>query len=90
MPAKWTGYREPECAEYRAKLAVAGFSDLRNSADYPFDLTDLRALDTTLASACLDYLNYDRLGHKEVHKHLENGDEDLLHWLRAYRITPQR
>jgi hypothetical protein len=69
---------------------VRFLAGLYNGADYPFDLTDLRALDTTLASACLDYLNYDRLGHKEVHKHLENGDEDLHQWLSAYRIKPPR
>jgi len=30
-------------------------------SEFPFDLTDLRALDAELANACLDYLNYDRL-----------------------------
>ncbi len=48
------------------------------------------ALDTALSNACLDYLNYDRLGIKEVHKHLENGDQDLHQWLNAYRIEPRR
>ncbi|MGH8325245.1 MAG: DUF7673 family protein, partial [Steroidobacteraceae bacterium] len=38
-----------------------------NGTEYPFDLTDLRALDSELASACLDYLNYDRLAKREVH-----------------------
>jgi len=57
-----------------------------NGQDYPFDLTELRGLDTALANACLDYLNYDRLGIKEVHKHLANGDVDLHRWLEEYKI----
>ena len=32
---------------------------------------------TALANACLDYLNYDRLGLAEVHKHLTYGDRAL-------------
>jgi len=44
--------------------------------------------DTGLANACLDYLNYDRLGIKEVHKHLSNGEEDLHRWLQEYGIEP--
>jgi hypothetical protein len=59
-----------------------------NGQDYPFDLTELRGLDTTLANACLDYLNYDRLGIKEVHRHLDNGDTDLHRWLADYQIKP--
>jgi hypothetical protein len=57
-------------------------------SDYPFDLTDLRALDTELANACLDYLSYDRLGKREVHHHLSGGDRELQEWLRDYGIEP--
>jgi hypothetical protein len=57
-----------------------------NGQAYPFDLTELRGLDTTLAKACVDYLNYDRLGIKGVHKHLSNGDRDLHRWLKEYGI----
>jgi hypothetical protein len=32
-----------------------------NGHEFLFDLTDLRSLDTDLANACIDYLNYDRL-----------------------------
>lgn len=60
-----------------------------NGSDYPFDLTDLRTLDTALANACMDYLNYDRLCLTEVHKHLENGDRDLHRWFEQYRIEPK-
>lgn len=58
-----------------------------NGSDFPFDLTDLRALDTRLANACLDYLNYDRLGKKEVHRHLSGGDRELHEWFRDYGVT---
>jgi hypothetical protein len=44
-----------------------------NGSDYPFDLSDLRPLDTKLANACLDYLNYDRLGISDLEKHLPGG-----------------
>jgi hypothetical protein len=57
-----------------------------NGTDYPFDLTNLRGLDTRLASACLDYLDYDRLSICEVHHHLPDGERTLLQWLRDYDI----
>ena len=71
-----------------ARRLVEFLAGVYNGQDYPFDLTELRGLDRTLADACLDYLNYDRLGIKEVHKHLSNGDTDLHHWLEEYRIVP--
>jgi len=69
-----------------ARRLVRFLAGLYNGQDYPFDLTELRGLDTKLANACLDYLNYDRLGIKEVHKHLANGDRDLHRWLEEYEI----
>ena len=71
-----------------ARRLVKFLAGVYNGADYPFDLTELRGLDTELANACLDYLNYDRLGIKEVHKHLSNGDVDLHRWLEEYGIEP--
>ncbi len=71
-----------------ARRLVRFLAGLYNGQDYPFDLTDLRALDTVLANACLDYLNYDRLGRREVHRHLANGDRDLHRWLTDYDIRP--
>jgi hypothetical protein len=57
-----------------------------NGDDYPFDLTDLRALDTALAQACLDYLDYDRLGVLEVHHHLSGGERMLQRWIHEYGV----
>ncbi len=70
----------------QAKRLVRFLAGVYNGQDYPFDLTELRGLDTALANACLDYLNYDRLGIKEVHKHLANGERDLQRWLEEYGI----
>jgi hypothetical protein len=72
----------------QAKRLVRFLAGIYNGQDYPFDLTELRGLDTRLATACLDYLNYDRLGISEVHKHLANGERDLHRWLEEYRIAP--
>ena len=57
-----------------------------NGSDYPFDLTELRGLDTSLVQACLDYLDYDRLGIREIHHHLHGGDLVLHQWLRRYEV----
>jgi hypothetical protein len=72
----------------QAKRLVRFLAGVYNGQDYPFDLSELRGLDTKLANACLDYLNYDRLGIKEVHKHLANGDADLHRWLEECGIQP--
>jgi len=74
----------------QAGRLVRFLAGLYNGSDYPFDLTDLRALDTRLANACLDYLNYDRLGKREVHRHLTGGDQRLHQWLEDYGIKPRR
>ncbi len=57
-----------------------------NGDDYPFDLTDLRALDAALAQACLDYLDYDRLGVLEVHHHLSGSERMLQRWIHDYGV----
>jgi hypothetical protein len=62
------------------KLALF-LAGIYNGSDYPFDLTWLRMLDTELANACLDYLNFDRLGVNEVHMYLPGGAEQLHRWL---------
>ena len=60
-----------------------------NGSEFPFDLTELRALDTELANACLDYLNYDRLGRCEVHRHLSTAERELHRWIDDYGIAPR-
>jgi hypothetical protein len=70
----------------QAKSLVRFLAGIYNGQNYPFDLTELRGLDIELANACLDYLNYDRLGEKELHEHLTNGADDLKHWLKDHGI----
>ena len=57
-------------------------------SDYPLDLSELRGLDARLANACLDYLNYDRLGICDLDTHLGDGGRELRGWLREYGVTP--
>ncbi len=73
----------------QAGRLIRFLAGLYNGYDYPFDLTELRGLDTRLANACLDYLNYDRLGKREVHRHLTGSEERLHQWLGDYGIKPQ-
>jgi hypothetical protein len=73
----------------QAGRLVRFLAAIYNGYDYSFDLTDLRALDTRLANACLDYLNYDRLAKREVHHHLAGGDRELQRWI-AYQEVPPR
>jgi hypothetical protein len=82
-----TAIREHPTTGQAGRL-VRFLAGLYNGQDYPFDLTDLRALDTNLANACLDYLSYDRLGKQEVHRHLAGGDRDLNRWITALSIVP--
>jgi hypothetical protein len=72
-----------------ARRLVRFIAGLYNGEDYPFDLTELRGLDDALANACLDYLNYDRLGITEVHNHLPGGEAQLDRWRARYGLTPK-
>jgi hypothetical protein len=60
-----------------------------NGNEFPFDLTDLRVLDTELANACINYFNYDRLAKAEVHTHLPDGGRQMQWFIAQYRIRPQ-
>jgi hypothetical protein len=76
-------------ASGQADRLVQFLAAIYNGYDYAFDLTDLRALDTHLANACLDYLNYDRLGKREVHHHLAGGDVALQRWIEDHNVPPR-
>lgn len=47
---------------------------LYNGHAFPFPLTDLRSVDTTLFDDCIALLNMDRCPEKEVHEYFKNGD----------------
>lgn len=70
----------------QARRLVAFLAGVYCGSDYPFDLTDLRALDDRLAQACLDYVNYDRLGVREVHRHIPDGARVLEGWIEDYGL----
>jgi hypothetical protein len=73
----------------QAGRLVRFLAAIYNGYDYSFDLTELRALDTRLANACLDYLSYDRLCKREVHHHLAGGARELHRWIEDYRVEPR-
>lgn len=59
-----------------------------NSSEYPFELDQLRGLDTKLAAACLTYLAYDALAEKEIHHHIPGGGETVNRWFEEYGLKP--
>jgi hypothetical protein len=72
----------------QSRRLVRFLAGVYNGSDFPFDLTDLRALDTKLANACIDYLNYDRLAKAEVHTHLPGGGKQMQTILRNAGVQP--
>jgi hypothetical protein len=73
----------------QAARLVRFLASLYLKYDCPFDLTDLRTLDTALANACLDYLNYDRLGVCDLDRHLADGGVEVEGWIRDYGYVPR-
>jgi hypothetical protein len=74
----------------QTRRLVRFLAGLSNGQDCRFDLTELRGLDTELANACIDYLNFNRPGIKQVHKHLSNGETDLQRRLADYYLDPTK
>jgi hypothetical protein len=75
------------CGGQSARL-VRFLANLYLKYDCLFDLLDLRSLDTALANACLDYLNYDRLGVCDLAGHLPDGGAEVEGWIRDYGCGP--
>jgi len=73
----------------QAGRLVRFLAGVYNGNDFPFDLTDLRALDAELANACIDYLNYDRLAKAEVQTHLPDGGKQKQWFIAQHRIRPR-
>lgn len=74
----------------QARRLVRFLAGVYCGSDYPFDLSELRGLDTRLANACLDYLNYDRLGIRGLDRHLGDDGRELRGWIRAYGVAAIR
>ncbi|ENW02915.1 DUF7673 family protein [Acinetobacter beijerinckii] len=51
-----------------------------NGARFPFDLTDLRSLDTAIVQDCLSVLAMDSRLTQEVHRYIENGSQIFEGW----------
>ena len=73
----------------QAARLVRFLASLYLKYDCPFELTDLRTLDTALANACFDYLNYDRLGVCDMDRHLADGGVEVEGWIRDYGYVPR-
>lgn len=73
----------------QTRRLVRFLAGVYNGSEFPFDLTDLRALDAELANACIDYLNYDRLAKAEVHTHLPDGGRQMERFIAQHAIRPQ-
>ena len=80
---------EQNAAASTSARLVKFIAGMYNGDDYHVDLTDLRTFDSSLATAVLDYLNYDRLCRAEVHQHLPGGDRQLHGWLQYQGIEPR-
>jgi hypothetical protein len=73
----------------QAGRLVRFLAGVYNGHEFLFDLTDLRSLDTELANACIDYLNYDRLAKAEVHTHLPDGGRQMRWFIKQHGIRPR-
>jgi hypothetical protein len=73
----------------QAGRLVRFLAGVYNGGEFPFDLTDLRVLDTELANACIDYLNYDRLAKAEVHTHLPDGGRQMQWFIKQQGVLPR-
>lgn len=74
----------------RLVLFLAG---LYNGPQFPFDMTELRGLDRDLRDACLDVLELDTYGQKEIHHWgvIDGASlEALFESYRLYDQIPQR
>ena len=72
----------------QARRLVRFLAGVYGGSDTPFDLSELRGLDTLLANACLDYLNSDRFGIRGLDRHLGDGVRELQRWIERYALKP--
>jgi len=69
---------------------TAFLASLYNGYEFPFDPCEFRNLGAELAGACLDYLNFDRLGLGQVQEYLSGGEDRLQRWIKEHRIRRPR
>ena len=73
----------------QSRRMVAFLAGLYNGGDYPFDLTELRALDRDIAQDCLALLALDSRGAREVHRYIENGEAVWPAMIEDYGLKPR-
>jgi hypothetical protein len=56
---------------------------------YDFDLSQLRQLDSPIAQACIDYLNYDRTGKADLYHHLPNEGKEVGDLISDHLVLPR-
>jgi len=67
---------------------VARFlAGLYNGFDFPFDLTELRALDSDLFERCVAVLRLDNTPTVEIHRYIPDGDAVFLKMLRDWDLV---
>jgi hypothetical protein len=72
----------------QSRRVVTFLAGLYGGSDYPFDLTELRGLDSDIAADCLAVLRLDSLGQQEVHRYVENGDALWHELIGDYGLKP--
>ena len=78
----------------QGRRLIAFLAGIYHGQRFPFDLTDLRALDTRLSDACLEVLAFDRTGAMEVHCWGVVSAVELNEWFQSaglyYRAQSRR
>ncbi|WP_455289620.1 DUF7673 family protein [Cupriavidus necator] len=63
-------------------------ADLYNGQDFPFDLTELRTLDTDLFEHCLAVLRLHREPEVEIHQYFPDGQARWQRLIAKWRLNP--
>jgi hypothetical protein len=73
----------------QSRRIVVFLAGLYNGQDYPFDLTELRAVDRDIAEDCLSLLALDTRGIQEV-RYIEDGGAVWEAMIKDYGLRPAR
>lgn len=70
----------------QAGVVARFLAGLYNGDDFPFDLTELRRLDSDLFECCLAVLRLDNNPKVEIHKYLPDGDKRFQKMIRDWNL----
>lgn len=68
-------------------IVVRFLASLYNGMDFPFDLTELRALDADLFEHCMAVLRLDHRPEHEIHRYIPDGDKVFLKMLEDWNLV---